>query len=88
MKKDKKEKEEIVSTYYSKMILPARITSELNKARKEKRGLVGILSLKTKNGDRVYISTKKDQETLKKHLKRIPYLDVITAEILGKNRGR
>lgn len=85
MKKDKKE--EIVSTYYSKMTLPARITAELDKARKEKKGLVGILSLKTKTGDQIYISMKKDQETLKRLMKRIPYLDVITAEILGQNRG-
>ena len=85
MRKDKKE--EIVSTYYSKTILPARITAELNKARKEKKGLVGILSLKTKNGDRIYISMKKDRELLKRHLKRVPFLDVIIQEILGRNRG-
>jgi phosphotransferase system HPr-like phosphotransfer protein len=68
------------------MILPAKITTELNKARKEKKGFVGILSLKTKEGDQVYIHTRKDQELLKRHLKRIPFYDVIVAEIL-KNRG-
>jgi hypothetical protein len=85
MKKDKKE--EIISTHHSTLTLPARITAELNKARKGEKGLVGILSLKTKKGDRVCIYMKKDQETLKKHLKKVPFLDLIIAEILGKNRG-